>query len=58
MLYSVQFLRGFAALLVVMTYIANKELHNGLSTRYWFNMGGSGINLFYYFRVYYVLHDV
>lgn len=47
MLYSVQFLRGFAALLVVMTHITNKEVQNGLSTRYWFNMGGAGIDLFF-----------
>lgn len=60
MLYSVQFLRGFAALLVIMTHIANKEVQNGLSTRYWFNMGGTGVDLFFIisgFIMCYTTHD-
>lgn len=60
MLYSVQFLRGLAALLVVMLHITNKEVQNGLSTQYWFNMGGTGIDLFFIisgFIMCYTTHD-
>lgn len=60
MLYSVQFLRGFAALLVVMTHIANKEVQHGLCTRHWFDMGGTGIDLFFIisgFIMCYTTHD-
>ncbi|CAI3957894.1 acyltransferase family protein [Commensalibacter communis] len=60
MLYSVQFLRGFAALLVVMTHIVNKEVQNQICSKYWFNMGGTGIDLFFIisgFIMCYTTHD-
>lgn len=60
MLYSVQFLRGLAALLVVILHIVNKEVQNGLSARNWFNMGGTGVDLFFIisgFIMCYTTHD-
>lgn len=55
MLYSVQFLRGFAALLVVLSHVVNKEVqygicrdvNNGICEDYWFNVGGVGVDLFF-----------
>lgn len=58
MLYSIQFLRGIAALLVVMAHTAHKGNIYNTETLSWFHIGGSGVDsFFYYFRFYNVLHN-
>ena len=47
MLYSIQFLRGIAALLVVMAHTAHKGNIYNTETLSWFHIGGSGVDLFF-----------
>lgn len=60
MLISVQLLRGFAALLVVLHHIAFKERTYGVSGFDWLHIGGSGVDLFFIisgFIMCYSTHD-
>lgn len=47
MLFTIQFLRGIAAVMVVMTHVAHKGNQYGTSSLNWFNIGGSGVDLFF-----------
>lgn len=47
MFYSIQFLRGIAALMVVMTHVAHKGEQYGTGSLDWFHIGGDGVELFF-----------
>ncbi|NIE98547.1 acyltransferase [Pantoea sp. Acro-805] len=47
MFYSIQFLRGIAALMVVLTHIAHKGQQYGTGSLNWFHVGGNGVDLFF-----------
>jgi len=47
MFFSIQFLRGIAALMVVLTHIAHKGLQYGTGSLNWFHVGGNGVDLFF-----------
>ncbi|MDQ1215014.1 acyltransferase family protein [Pantoea anthophila] len=47
MLYSIQFLRGIAALMVVLTHIAHKGKQYETGSLNWFHVGGNGVDLFF-----------
>ncbi|ERH67118.1 hypothetical protein N172_01875 [Pantoea dispersa EGD-AAK13] len=47
MFYSIQFLRGIAALMVVLTHIAHKGQQYGTGSLHWFHVGGNGVDLFF-----------
>lgn len=58
MIISVQFLRAIAALFVVISHISLKGLQYNINSFQWFHIGGSGVDLFfYYIRLYYVLYN-
>lgn len=44
---SIQFLRGIAALMVVLTHIAHKGQQYGTGSLNWFHVGGNGVDLFF-----------
>lgn len=47
MIYSVQFLRGIAALMVVISHVAFKGYQYNIDTLQWYHIGGSGVDLFF-----------
>ena len=47
MFFSIQFLRGIAALMVVLTHIAHKGQQYGTGSLNWFHVGGNGVDLFF-----------
>ncbi|MFQ1045286.1 acyltransferase family protein [Acinetobacter sp. NIOH-H-8] len=47
MLYSVQFLRGIAALMVVISHTSFKGQQYSVDTLQWYHIGGSGVDLFF-----------
>lgn len=47
MLYSIQLLRGIAALLVVMSHVSYKAKQYNINVLNWFNVGSSGVDLFF-----------
>ncbi|WP_257226117.1 acyltransferase [Acinetobacter sp. YH16038] len=47
MLYSVQFLRGIAALMVVISHTSFKGQQYNVDTLQWYHIGGSGVDLFF-----------
>ena len=47
MLYSIQYLRGVAALLVVLHHISHKGRQYDVSSLNWLNIGNSGVDLFF-----------
>lgn len=60
MFYSIQFLRGIAALMVVMTHVAHKGGQYGTGSLSWFKIGGDGVDLFFIisgFIMCYTTHD-
>lgn len=47
MLYSIQFLRGIAAIMVVMEHAAFKAKQNNIISLEWFHVGYTGVDLFF-----------
>lgn len=60
MFYSIQFLRGIAAIMVVLSHIAMKGSQYDIDSLQWFKIGGSGVDLFFIisgFIMCYTTHD-
>ena len=58
MIYSIQYMRAIAALLVVMTHVATKGAKYGSDPLSWFNVGGAGVDLFFIISGYIMCHTV
>lgn len=60
MFYSIQFLRGIAAIMVVLSHISMKGNQHHIDSLQWFKIGGSGVDLFFIisgFIMCYTTHD-
>ena len=58
MIYSVQYMRAIAALLVVIHHAAWKGEQYSSNPLYWFNVGGIGVDLFFIISGYIMCHTV
>lgn len=60
MIYSIQFLRGLAAIMVIMAHIQHKGYQFNIDSLRWFNIGGGGVDIFFIisgFIMCYVTHN-
>lgn len=58
MIFSVQYMRAIAALMVVCTHTAWKGEQYSTNPMYWFNIGGVGVDLFFIISGYIMCHTI